>query len=153
MKTMLRVLLIVLSVAASATVMAQDELVWITVFIGGKAVMGFVPAPEASTQSERGVCSEVQEAGAKIKDGTPIRAFEFTGWRENGGYQIRVFAVVPAQGEPGSRGLCTKGRGFKRLDFATLRARSGDEIVIERMKDAGVAPWEIRVGRNYPVSR
>jgi hypothetical protein len=65
--------------------------------------MGFVPAPEASTGSERGLCSEVQE--------------------------------------------------FKRLDFATLRARSGDDIVIERMKDAGVAPWAIRVGRKYPVSR
>ena len=84
--TRMRELLIVWLVVASATSMAQETQAWINVVIRGKPVMAFVPAENRAGHSQRGVCSEVGETGAKTKDGLPIRAFEFTGWQEGAGY-------------------------------------------------------------------
>lgn len=139
-------LLAVFLVVASASLRAQDQEVWIHVVINGKAVMGFVPAENRSAGSQRGVCSEVGDAGARTKDGSPIRGFEFTGWREGRRYHVVVFAIVPTR-EPGSQGLCAEGTGFKRVEFGTLRISSGEELTIPEMKEAGMTPWVIRAGR------
>lgn len=126
-------------IVASATLTAQDQQVWVNVLIKGKAVMGFVPAPDQSSQDQRGVDSAVDEAGARTKDGMSIRAFEFRGWKEGDGYRVEVFAIGP---------------GLKRIEFDSFLIKAGEERIISKMKDAGVTPWVIRVGRKeaWPTS-
>jgi hypothetical protein len=148
-----RVMLAVMLSAATATAVAQDRQVWINVLIKGKVVMGFLPAEDRSTHSSRGVCAEVEEAGARTQDGQPIRALDLTGWKEGEGYRVLVFAIVPARGEPGSQGLCSEGTGFKRVEFADLRVRAGRDITILKMRDAGMTPWVIRAGPKEPMSK
>ena len=137
---------------ASAAAMAQEQEVWVNVLINGKAVMGFVPAADRSRQSERGTCSELREAGAKTRTGLPIRAFEFTGWKEGEGYRVLVFAIVPTGG-PVSQTPCSDGGGFKRVEFDNFRVKAGQELTISAMKDAGLAPWMIRTGRKEAIVR
>jgi len=139
-------------VVASAVVMAQQQEVWVNVIINGKAVMGFVPAADQSRQGERGVCSQVTEAGAKTKDGLPIRAFEFTGWKEGDRYRVVVFAMVPSGG-PVSQTPCSEGSGLKRVEFDNVLVKSGEEFTIAKMKAAGVTPWVIRTGRQEPIRK
>lgn len=147
-----RELLTVLLVVAAGTSIAQEGEVWVNVLIKGKAVMAFLPAESRSGHSQRGVCSEVDEAGAKTNDGLPIRAFEFTGWKDGGGYRVMVFAIVPTR-EAGSQGLCAEGTGFKRVAFEDLRLQSGKELVISKMKEAGMTPWVIKAGRKEAMRR
>jgi hypothetical protein len=132
-------------VAASAATIAQEPPVRVDVLLKGKAVMSFVPAADRSGQGSRGTCSEVSEAGAKTKDGLPIRAFEFTGWKEGEGYRVLMFAIVPAGG-PSLQTPCSAGAGFKRVEFANLRLKSEDEVTLSSMKAAGVEPWVIKIG-------
>lgn len=141
----LKLFTLLLAVTA-ATSMAQEQRVQVEVLIKGKPVMGFVPAENRTGANQRGVCSEVDETGAKTNDGDPIRGFEFTGWKEGDGYRVLVFAIVPSQ-EPGSRGLCSQGTGFKRVEFGDVRVKAGQELTVPKMKDAGMIPWVLRVSR------
>src|SRR5688572_20249712 len=109
-------------VLASAAAMAQEQRVWVDVLINGKAVMGFAPAADRSSQNTGGVCSQLTEDGAKTKDGLPIRAFDFTGWKEGDAYRVVVFAIVPTGG-PVSQPPCSEGGGFKRVEFDNLRVK------------------------------
>ena len=132
-------------VVASAVTIGQDPPVQVDVLLNGKAVMSFVPAADRSGQASRGTCSEVSDSGAKTKDGQPIRALEFTGWKEGEGYRVLLFAMVPA----GGRSLqtpCFARDGFKRVEFDSLRLKSEDEVILSSMKAAGVEPWVIRIG-------
>jgi hypothetical protein len=139
-------------VVASATVMAQVQEVWVNVIINGKAVMGFVPAEDQSRQGERGVCSQVTEAGAKTSDGLPIRAFEFAGWKEGDRYRVLVYAMVPSGG-PVSQTPCSEGSRLKRVEFDNVLVKSGEEFTIAKMTGAGMAPWVIRTGRKEPIRK
>ena len=139
-------------VVASTAVMAQGQDVWVNIMINGKAAGSFVPAADQSRQGERGVCSQVTEAGAKTRDGLPIRAFEFTGWKEGDQYRVMVFAIVPSGG-PVTPIACSGGAGFKRVEFDNVRVKSAEEFTIAKMKDAGVAPWVIRTGRKEPIRK
>ena len=141
-----------LLVVASAPLMAQEQQVWVNVLINGKAVMGFQPAAAPAGQSQRGVCSEVTEAGARTSNGAPIRAFEFTGWKEGERYRVLMFAIVPAERSVAS-GPCSARTGFKRVEFEDLRVRSGEELTISKMKAAGVTPWVIRAGRKEVIAK
>lgn len=60
--------------------------------------------------------------------------------------KVVVFAIVPTGG-PVSQTPCSDGPGFKRVEFDNFRVKSGEELTISKMKDAGVAPWVIRTGR------
>ena len=57
-----------------------------------------------------------------------------------------VLAIV-ASDDQGSTGLCSEGTGFKRVDFADLRVKAGQQLAISKMKDAGMTPWVIKVSR------
>lgn len=143
MREILLLLLIAVVPIASKVALAQDDQVWVNVLIGGKPVMAVVAAPEPYTDGPS-VCSAVE--GARMKDGAPIWALEFIGWKEGSGYRVRVFAVLPAQGNPGPEPLCFEGPKLKRVEFASLHLESGKGVVIEKMKDVGVKPWMLRVG-------
>jgi len=137
---------VLLAVTAASSSRAGIQRVMVDILIKGDPVMGFVPAEDRAGSSQRGVCSEVDEAGGKTKDGAPIRGFAFTGWKEGNGYRVLVFAIV-ASDDPGSTGLCSEGTGFKRVDFADLRVKAGQQLAISKMKDAGMTPWVIKVSR------
>lgn len=132
-------------VVASAAAMAQEQRVWVDVLINGKVAMGFAPAADRSSRNTRGVCSQLSEAGGKTKDGLPIRAFDFSGWKEGDAYRVVVFAIVPTGG-PVSQTPCSEGGGFKRAEFDSFRVKPGEELTIAKMKDAGLTPWVIRTG-------
>ena len=139
-----RLFTVVLTFTAAAS-MAQERDVRVDVLIKGEPVMGFVPAENRAGSNQRGVCSEVDETGVKTRDGVPIRGFELTGWKEGDGYRVLVFAIVPTQ-EPGSKGLCSDGTGFKRVEFGDLHVKPGQKVTVPKMKDAGMTPWVLRVG-------
>ena len=151
---MINVLVLIAFVATvpSAT-LAQDQQVWVNVLINGEAVMGFVPAEDRAGQDKRGVCSEVTDRGAKTKDGASIRALKFTGWKENDGYRVLVFAIVSGEDATSTQRRCDEGSGSKRVAFDDVRVKSGDQITLAKMKDAGMTPWVIRVGPQDPALR
>ena len=129
-------LMVVMLVVCAGKSQAQGDDVWVNVLIGGKPAMGFIPATERSKSLEGGVRSEVQDANAKMRDGARVSAFEFKGWKERDGYRVLVLALVRT--ETGS---------LKSVEFDSLHVRAGQQVVLNKMKDVGVTPWTIRVGR------
>jgi len=130
---------------ASAVVSGQDQRTWVHIVIGGHEAMSFVPLDEPYTECGPGVGGAVHEPAAKAKDGTPIRGFEFTGWKEGDGYRVMVFAQIPGGAPGGARAAC-QTNGLKRMDFGSVHLRAGTEVAFTKMKEVGVTPWVIRVG-------
>ena len=143
MRRILPLLLIAVLAILSEPTTAEGEQVWVNVLIGGKPVMAVVAAPEPYTDGPS-VCSAIE--GARMQDGTPVRALEFIGWKEGTGYRVRVFAVVPAAAKSGPEPLCFQGPELTRVDFASLHLEAGKSLVIAKMEEAGVEPWVLRVG-------
>ena len=144
MMSKMRRILLALLVAISAPVMAAQDEVWVNVLIEGKVAMGFAPAANREGSRHRGVSSDVG-AEAKTRKGEPIRSFELTGWKEGDSYRVLVFALVP------NAEINSGGSRLKSVEFADLRLKAGQERAIPGMKEAGVTPWVLRVGRREPI--
>ena len=131
-------------VLAGASTWAQTQ-TWIVIEAGGNERGAFVPrsAPYTEGGPTVGVYL-LDRQNVRTADGEALTGFEFCGWTEGTGIRVRVFALVPKEGEQNIYMPNGDAKNLQRRDFASYLVGPEESQSITEMTTLGIQPMVLR---------
>ncbi len=117
---------------------------WVVATVSGQERVAFLPPREPYTSGGPAV-SVPMLAGQMVRlpSGEAVEGFEFIGWHECDAIRIVVRALIPRELERALAARHDDDR-LERRQVATLLLRPGATVAVERMRELGATPVELK---------
>jgi hypothetical protein len=118
---------------------------WVVVDVAQRERVAFVPQREPYTEGGPAVSILTPSGPAlRLASGETVQGFEFIGWHEDAAIRVVVRALIP-RAPATSSATQPKHDQFERRQIGTMLLRSDETVKVERLRELGVSPVDLRV--------